>query len=103
MFYRTSEYEAAFGALPNTNPEPLRVEVPSEAASPWRRVVRAMSESAKSVVLAYRRRRAHRAALLAIDRLNDHMLRDIGITRADYSALGIDSAFRSSSRMNRWR
>jgi uncharacterized protein YjiS (DUF1127 family) len=99
MFYRTSEYDAAFGVQTATSPAPEPIEFPNETVSPWRAAVRVIGNLAQSVASAHRQRRAHRAALLAVDRLDDHMLRDIGLSRRDYGALGIDAAFRSLSRI----
>lgn len=100
MFYRTSEYEAAFGVQARTSPEPA---IPLETASPWRRAIGTVGKLAELVAVAYRRRRAERAIRLTLSGLDDHLLRDIGITRKDFGALGIGDAFRSWSKIDRSR
>lgn len=101
MYYRTSEFDAGFGMQPSAISEPTRGGA-RHAETRWRAAVRTIGHLAKRVADAYRQRRNDRRAWIALDMMDDHMLRDLGINRTDFGPRGRDHAFRSWSRMTRW-
>jgi uncharacterized protein YjiS (DUF1127 family) len=103
MFHRTSEFDAGFGLQPGTRSEAAPADVRGQTASPWRAAVRAITDMAKRVALAYRQRRNRRAQRLALDAMSDQMLRDIGITRTRFGACRSDDPLQSWSRVDRRR
>ena len=99
MFYRTSEFDAGFGVQPDEIPGQKQAEGPDHRKSAWRRAVDAVVDSGTRAI---RRRPARRPQRLTLDGLSNHMLRDLGLTRADLGALGGMDASRPWSRTD-WR